>query len=41
MTERCHVYRNEEELQIFLSDQEFTLPDVLPEFRVLVRRFFE
>lgn len=41
MTERCHVYRNEEEMQIFLPDQELTLPDVLPEFRVVVRRFFE
>jgi Uma2 family endonuclease len=41
MTERCHVYRNEEEIQVFLPDQELTLPDVLPEFRVVVRRFFE
>jgi Uma2 family endonuclease len=41
MTERCHVYRNEEEIQVFLPDQELTLPDVLPEFLVVVRRFFE
>lgn len=41
MTERCHVYRNEEELQILLPEQELTLPDVLPGFRVDVRRFFE
>jgi Uma2 family endonuclease len=42
MTQRCHVYRNEdEEYQIFLPDQELTIPDVLPEFRVVVRRFFE
>jgi Uma2 family endonuclease len=40
-TERCHVYRNEEEIQVFLPDQELTIPDVLPEFRVVVRRFFE
>jgi Uma2 family endonuclease len=40
-TERCHVYRNEEEIQEFLPDQDLTLPDVLPEFRVAVRRFFE
>jgi Uma2 family endonuclease len=41
MTERCHVYRNQEEIQVFLPDQESILPDVLPEFRVAVRRFFE
>ena len=41
MTERCHVYRNEEEIQVFLPDQDLTLPDVLPEFRIVVRRFFE
>lgn len=41
MTERCHVYRNEEEIQVILPDQELTIPDVLPEFRVGVRRFFE
>lgn len=41
MTERCHVYRNEEEIQVFLPEQELTIPDVLPEFRVIVRRFFE
>jgi len=41
MTERCHVYRNEEEIQVFTAEQELTMPDVLPEFRVGVRRFFE
>ncbi|HTU19860.1 MAG TPA: Uma2 family endonuclease [Gemmataceae bacterium] len=41
MTERCHVYRNEEEIQVFLTEQDLTIPDVLPEFRVVVRRFFE
>ena len=41
MTERCHVYRNEEEMQVFLPDQELALPAILPEFRIVVRRFFE
>jgi Uma2 family endonuclease len=41
MTERCHVYRNEEEIQVFAAEQELTIPDVLPESRVVVRRFFE
>ncbi len=40
-TERCHVYRNEEEMQTFSSDRELTLPDVLPELHLPVRRFFE
>ena len=40
MTERCHVYRTEGALQIFLPEEELTLPDVLPEFRVVVQRFF-
>jgi Uma2 family endonuclease len=41
MTERCHVYRNEEENLVFTAEQELTIPDVLPDFRVIVRRFFE
>jgi Uma2 family endonuclease len=41
MTERCHVYRSEEAVQVFLPEQELTIPDVLPEFQVVVRRFFE
>jgi Uma2 family endonuclease len=41
MTERCHLYRNEEEIQVFTGEQELTISDVLPEFRVVVRRFFE
>jgi Uma2 family endonuclease len=41
MTERCHVYRTDGDSQILPPEQELTLPDVLPEFRVLVRRFFE
>jgi Uma2 family endonuclease len=40
MTERCQVYRNDEEVQNFQSEEELTIPDVLPEFRVFVRRFF-
>jgi len=41
MTESCHVYRSNDPDQVFLSEQELIFPDVLPEFRVLVRRFFE
>jgi Uma2 family endonuclease len=40
-TEKCHVYRAEGDYQIFSSEQELALPDVLPEFQVVVRRFFE
>jgi Uma2 family endonuclease len=40
MTERCHVYRNEEEIQVFTAEQELAIPDVLPEFRVVVQHFF-
>jgi Uma2 family endonuclease len=40
MTARCHVYRTDEEIQLFLPEQELILPDVLPEFRVQVQRFF-
>jgi Uma2 family endonuclease len=41
MTECCHVYRNEEPVEILASEQELTLPDILPAFHVIVRRFFE
>lgn len=41
MTERCVIYRAEEAVQIVLPEQELILPDILPEFRVVVRRFFE
>jgi Uma2 family endonuclease len=41
MTEQCHVYRVEEAVQVLRAEQELVLPDVLPEFRVTVRRFFE
>lgn len=41
MTECCHVYRNEEPVQVLAADQELAIPDVLPGFQVTVRRFFE
>jgi Uma2 family endonuclease len=41
MTERCLVCRSEEPVQILTTEQELSLPDVLPEFRVVVQRFFE
>ncbi len=41
VTERCHVYRNDEEVQVIQAQQELTIPDVLPDFRVIVQRFFE
>jgi len=41
MTERCNLYRAEEAIEVFTAEQELTVPDVLPEFRVAVRRFFE
>jgi Uma2 family endonuclease len=40
-TQTARVYRQEEPEQVFTADQELTLPEVLPEFRVAVRRFFE
>lgn len=41
-TETARVYRQAEPPeQIFAADQELTLPEVLPDFRVPVRRFFE
>jgi Uma2 family endonuclease len=41
MTERCLICRNEEAIQVLAAEQELILADVLPEFRVVVRRFFE
>lgn len=41
MTERCHMYRNEEDVRVFLPDQELTIPDVLPGFQIVVGRLFE
>ncbi len=39
--ERCHVFRPDDSGEIFSAEQELTLPDVLPEFQIVVRRFFE
>jgi Uma2 family endonuclease len=41
MTDRCHVYRSEAPVQDLTPEEELTLPDILPEFRMVVRRFFE
>ncbi len=41
MTERCLVCRSDEPLEIIPAEQELLLPDVLPEFRIVVQRFFE
>jgi Uma2 family endonuclease len=38
---RCRVYRSEEDVQDFRAEEELTIPDVLPEFRMVVQRFFE
>jgi Uma2 family endonuclease len=40
-THKVTAYRAEQPPQTFQMDDEFTLPDVLPDFRVSVRRFFE
>jgi Uma2 family endonuclease len=40
-TETARVYRQEEPDQILSAEQELTLPEILPDFRVPVRRFFE
>ena len=40
-TQTARVYRQEEPEQVFTSEQELTLPEVVPDFRVAVRRFFE
>jgi Uma2 family endonuclease len=41
VTQTARVYRREEPEQVFTAEQELTLPEVLPDFRVAVRRFFE
>jgi Uma2 family endonuclease len=41
MTEKCHVYRSDDSAEVFPPEQELTIADVLPEFRVAVRQFFE
>jgi Uma2 family endonuclease len=40
-TETLTIYRDDKEDQRLSADDEFTLPDILGEFRVPVRRFFE
>jgi Uma2 family endonuclease len=40
-TQSAHVYRTDEAVQVFAAEQELTLPEVLPEFRVLIGRFFD
>ncbi len=40
MTEQCRVYRSDDPGQVFTAEQELTIPDVLPEFHVIVQRFF-
>jgi Uma2 family endonuclease len=40
-TASAPVYRNDQPVQIFPADQELTLPEVLPGFRVVVGRFFD
>jgi Uma2 family endonuclease len=40
-TETARVYRQQEPEQILTAELDLTLPEVLPEFRVAVRRFFE
>jgi Uma2 family endonuclease len=41
MTETARVYRADQPEHVFTADQELVLPEVLPDFRVPVRRFFE
>jgi Uma2 family endonuclease len=40
-TETAHVYHADDSPRIVKSDEELTLPEVFPDFRVIVRRFFE
>jgi hypothetical protein len=36
-----HVFSAEQPVRIFTAEQELVLPEVLGDFRVVVRRFFE
>jgi hypothetical protein len=38
---RIHVFHSEDGPRILEGDDDLTFPDVLPDFRVPVRRFFE
>jgi Uma2 family endonuclease len=40
-TESAHLYFEDQPTQIVQAEQELTLPELLPDFRVRVRRFFE
>jgi Uma2 family endonuclease len=40
-TQTARVYRDEQPEQVFTAEQELLLPEVLPDFRVPVARFFE
>jgi Uma2 family endonuclease len=41
LTESAHVYRDGEAAQVFGPNDEMMLPEVLPGFKVVVKRFFE
>ncbi len=41
VSETLHVYHAEELPRTLHGDDELTLPDILGDFRVAVRRFFE
>ena len=38
---QAHLYRADGATQILDADKDLTIPDLLPEFRLIVRRFFE
>jgi Uma2 family endonuclease len=40
-TERAYVFHTDDVPQFLTRDQDLTFPDILPDFRVAVRRFFE
>ena len=40
-TRSVHMFRPDEPMRVFKADDEFSLPDVLGDFRVKVQRFFE
>jgi Uma2 family endonuclease len=40
-TRSVHVFRPDQPMRVFKTAEEFSLPDVLGEFRVKVERFFE
>jgi Uma2 family endonuclease len=41
MAQAAHVCRSDQAPQVFMAEQELLLPEVLPEFRMLVGQFFE